>query len=152
MFSSPLPKHCWDISPPVTLLCFLGFRLLLEKNTDGTLEPMCSGLNWPWTFWPDLLQDCTSLKDRNARHLCWSFAELLFPPHLSLYIKQSRTRLKKKNAQVLINEAFWVSKQCASMTSGSYSQSNLLIHVVLHGETSKWACGQRPWDCESHCD
>lgn len=33
--------------PVVTLLCFLGFHLLLEKNTDGTLELMCSGINGP---------------------------------------------------------------------------------------------------------
>lgn len=33
--------------PLVTLLCFLGFHLLLEKNTDGTLELMCSGINGP---------------------------------------------------------------------------------------------------------
>lgn len=39
-------------SPHATLSCFLGFHLFLVKNTDGTLELMCSGVNGPWTLSP----------------------------------------------------------------------------------------------------
>lgn len=38
--------------PHATLSCFLGLQLFLVKNTDGTLELMCSGLNGPWTLSP----------------------------------------------------------------------------------------------------
>lgn len=33
--------------PHATLSCFLGLHLFLVKNTDGTLELMCSELNGP---------------------------------------------------------------------------------------------------------
>lgn len=52
--------------PLVTLMYFQGICLFLDKNTDGTLELMCSGPNGPWTFWADLLWACTSLKEKNA--------------------------------------------------------------------------------------
>lgn len=45
----PLQGH---FPPHATLSCFLGLNLFLVKNTDGTLELMCSGLNGPWTLSP----------------------------------------------------------------------------------------------------
>jgi len=111
----------------MALLYFLGFHLFPE-NTDGPLELMCSGTNGPWTFCPDLLKDCTFLKEKSV-----TFGEVfqsLFPdPFVSFCLNA---------LSAFINENFLqVSKLCASLTSSSNSQSNLLLHIVTPRGDSK---------------
>ena len=59
-----------------------------EKNTDGTLELMCSGLNGPWTFWHDLLCEHPWKRKMHLCHLCPSCAALPLPLSLSLWLSQ----------------------------------------------------------------
>ena len=112
-----------------TLSCFLGYHLFLVKNTDGTLELMCSGLNGPWTFSPLAKPLLPRRKRERGKKKHPIFAKAL-QTLLSLWIGMTQW-FTFNTCQGSHKWNLPCQKACPSMASHSNRQSNVVLHIVF---------------------